>query len=123
MTTLPNASTPGEPGDGAPAEAVAPNEEQSASETPATPDLTAIRELVLQAHPDVVPELIAGDTIDDLLGSVQPARDAYQRIASTIRQVPPAPSVPAGGERPMPVDPMKIPSSEKIRRGLARSNR
>lgn len=32
---------------------------------------------------------------------------------------PSAPAVPAGGDRPAPVDPERLPASEKIRRGLA----
>ena len=87
---------------------------------PRTPDLTAVRELVLRAHPDVVPELIGGDSIDAVLASVEPAQAAYRRLAEAIGQSSPAPSVPAGGQRPVPVDPDRLPASEKIRRGLAR---
>lgn len=45
-------------------------------------DLARIRDLVLAAHPDVVPELIQGTTMDELMASIEPAREAYQRIAS-----------------------------------------
>ena len=92
-----------------------------ASDAPATPDLAAVRELVLRAHPDVVPELIGGDSVDALLASVEPAQVAYRRLADTIGQSSPAPSVPAGGQRPAAIDPDRLPASEKIRRGLARS--
>lgn len=85
-------------------------------------DLAAVRELVLRAHPDVVPELVAGDTVDALLASVEPARAAYTRLAERIGRVA-APPVPAGGERPLPIDPERLPASEKIRRGLARRTR
>lgn len=85
-------------------------------------DLAAVRELVLRAHPDVVPELVAGDTVDALLASVEPARAAYTRLAERIGRVA-APPVPAGGERPLPIDPERLPASEKIRRGLARRER
>jgi hypothetical protein len=83
-------------------------------------DLDAVRELVLRAHRDVVPELVTGDSVAGILASVEPARAAYARLeegwsASTPRAV----SVPAGGGAPLPVDPALIPASEKIRRGLS----
>ena len=40
-------------------------------------DLDAVRDLVLRAHPDVVPELVAGDSVAALLASVEPVRSAY----------------------------------------------
>ena len=48
-------------------------------------DLSKVRELVLKAHPDVVPDLIAGGSVDELIASVEPARTAYQRIAEQVR--------------------------------------
>src|SRR5215213_1754881 len=52
---------------------------------PAGTDLSKVRELVLKAHPDVVPDLIAGGSVDELIASVEPARSAYQRIADQVR--------------------------------------
>lgn len=122
MTNMSNASTPGGP-DVTAEESVASNETHPTSERPAATDLDAIRALVLRAHPDVVPELIDGVSIGELLDSIEPSRDAYQRHAATFRQGSTQLSVPAGGERPMLVDPAKLPASEKIRRGLASSKR
>lgn len=88
---------------------------------PEVADLTAIRKLVLRAHPDVVPELIGGESIEALLASVAPAEAAFQRIATRFPQpaTPPvAPSVPAGGGRPAPIDSERLTADEKIRRGL-----
>ena len=51
-------------------------------------DLTAVRDVVLRAHPDTVPELIAGESISALLASVEPAREAYRRVLDTSRQPP-----------------------------------
>lgn len=88
-----------------------------------TGDLAAIRELVLRAHPEVVRELVTGATVDDLLASIEPAEAAYRRVSESVRATttpsPPATTVPAGGDRPMPIDPDRLPASEKIRRGLA----
>lgn len=95
-------------------------------------DLDAVRAVVLRAHPEAVPELIAGDSIAALLASVEPAEAAYRRVAAALvatggaatgaaiatavaERVPP---VPAGGDRPVALDPARLPASEKIRRGL-----
>ncbi|HEV2074374.1 MAG TPA: hypothetical protein VGR29_12110 [Thermomicrobiales bacterium] len=87
-------------------------------------DLEAVREMVLRAHPDVVPELVAGDSVAALLASVEPTRSAYARLAEAWSDAQPQPvSVPAGGGAPLPIDPEKIPSAEKIRRGLQAANR
>lgn len=98
---------------------------ESSSGDPAPPDngdLAAVRELVLQAHPDIVPELVTGETITDLIASVEPARAAYARLAEAIGQArPSAAPVPAGGGAPIAVDPDRLPAAEKIRRGLAAS--
>jgi hypothetical protein len=91
------------------------------TETPVVPDLGAVRELVLRAHPDVVPELIAGDSVEALLASVEPARVAWQRLAEQIGQPTASPAVPAGGQRPVAVNPERLSAGEKIRRGLARN--
>lgn len=83
------------------------------------PDLAAVRELVLRAHPDVVPELVTGVTIAGLLASVEPAREAYARLAASITDARVQAPVPAGGGAPIAVDPDRLPAAEKIRRGLA----
>src|SRR5215210_997688 len=49
-------------------------------------ELGKVRELVLKAHPDVVPDLVRGSSVDELIASVEPARSAYQRIAGQVRQ-------------------------------------
>ena len=81
-------------------------------------DLAAVRELVLRAHPDAVPELVSGATVGELLASVEPARAAYARVAERIAPAATAPVVPAGGAGPVPIDPDRLPAPEKIRRGL-----
>ena len=52
---------------------------------PAGTDLGKVRDLVLKAHPDVVPDLVRGGSVDELIASVEPARSAYQRIADQVR--------------------------------------
>jgi hypothetical protein len=85
-------------------------------------DLAAVRELALRAYPETVPELVGGATVEALLGSLEPATAAYRRIAEGVTAQPPAPAiptVPAGSAPPVALDPERIPSVEKIRRGLA----
>lgn len=85
--------------------------------------LAMVREVVLRAHPDAVPELIAGATIGELLASVVPARAAYARVRETVAggsAVPPA--VPAGAAV-SGLDLGSVPSMELIRRGVARARR
>lgn len=89
-------------------------------------DLDRVRDLVLQAHPDVVPDLVRGESLDALLASVEPARSAYQQIAERVRgsagsphpAAPAPPAVPAGGTRAA-LDPATLSPVTKIARALA----
>lgn len=95
---------------------------ETPSTDPATVTLDAVRALVLRAHPDVVPELVTGETIDALLASIEPAQSAHARLVAALGERPEArstaPSVPAGGFASVPVDPETLPAAEKIRRGI-----
>lgn len=89
-------------------------------------DLAAVRDLALRAYPETVPELVGGDSVAALLGSLEPAAAAYRRIAEGVAAsaapaptAPVAPTVPAGSAPPVAIDPERLPSVEKIRRGLA----
>jgi hypothetical protein len=86
-------------------------------------DLGRVRELVLSAHPDVVPEMVRGATFDELLESVEPAREAYQRIASETAQSRPAPRVAAqpSQRNASLVDMESLSPLGKISEGLRRS--
>lgn len=97
--------------------------DMSDSEPETGTDLDAVRALVLQAHRDVVPELVTGDSVAGLLASVESAREAYARLAESWTEANPRPiPVPAGGGAALPVDPDKLPAAEKIRRGLRASS-
>ena len=88
-------------------------------------DLAAVRDLALRAYPETVPELVGGDSVAALLGSLEPAAAAYRRIAEGVAAsappptAPAAPMVPAGSAPLVAIDPERLPSTEKIRRGLA----
>lgn len=86
-------------------------------------DLARIRELILAAYPDVVPDLIAGASLDEMMASVEPARAAYARIAENIRNQPGgAPGIPAGqpGRQPSLTNVEGLSASAKIAEGLRR---
>jgi hypothetical protein len=68
-----------------PAAVTTPAAPLATSEQPPA-DLGKVRELVLNAHPDVVPDLVRGSSVDELIASVEPARSAYQRIAEQVRE-------------------------------------
>lgn len=97
-------------------------------------DLDKVRALVLQAHPDVVGDLVKGASIDELIASVEPARTAYQQVAEKVRGSNSAatstaesasttaavtpPAVPAGGTAAV-VDPAVLSPTTKIAQALA----
>lgn len=87
-------------------------------------ELAAIRELALRAYPETVPELVGGESVAALLGSLEPAAAAYRRIAQGVAARTPAPAtpavptVPAGSTPPVAIDPERLPPVEKIRRAL-----
>jgi hypothetical protein len=105
------------------------------SQQPAA-DLDKVRELVLKAHPDVVPDLVAGSSVDELIASVEPARTAYQRIADHVREsssregpddsatpsIVQPPTVPAGGGTNV-TDPGDLGPTTKIAQALAARKR
>lgn len=98
------------------------NEEDIVQETN---DIEAVRDVVLSAYPDCVPELVCGETIAEVLASVEPARAAYARVAATLpvpEAAPAPPVVPAGGGSAI-VDPGDLPAAEKVRRGIANRRR
>lgn len=87
-------------------------------------ELARVREVVLQAHQDVVPELVRGGTLDELLGSVEGAKAAFARVSELVKPVaatnslPPAPPVVPAGAGSAAVDPATLPAHEMIRRGI-----
>ena len=90
--------------------------EQNEEQTSPPNDAEIVRELILASHTDLVPELVQGGSIQELIASIAPAKAAFSRV---IEKAPKAVSIPAGGNPPLTIDADALPSSEKIRRGLA----
>jgi hypothetical protein len=87
--------------------------------------IASVRDLALRAHPEMVPELVRGDSLTALLASIEPARQAYAELMARIQpeSTPPAPAVPAGGSVTAPLDLDRIPTAEKLRRGIEERTR
>ncbi len=79
-------------------------------------DLERVRELILAAHADVVPELVSGATVQELVNSIEAARGAYRGVIARMAAAAP-PTVPAGAALAV-VDPGSLPAHELIRRGI-----
>ena len=76
-----------------------------------------VRDLILKGHRDLIPEMVHGATLAELMDSIEPARNAYQRIAELMRTT--APVVPAGGAG-SGVAIEHLSADSLIKRGLAR---
>jgi hypothetical protein len=76
--------------------------------------------LILKGHQDLIPEMVQGSTLAELMDSIEPARHAYQRIAESMRSA--APVVPAGGAGSS-VAIEHLSADSLIKRGLARRRR
>ena len=97
--------------------------------------VAAVREVVLRAYPEVVPERVSGESVAALLASGEPAA-AYQRVMAGVAArradaagtgamadgappvAPVAPIVPAGSAAAVALDVAGLPPVEKIRRAL-----
>jgi hypothetical protein len=82
-------------------------------------DVEQIMELVKRAYPDIVPEVLVGDSVDALLASVPAAREAYARVMASLREQAPA-AVPSGSGRRPPLDVESLSPESKIRVGISR---
>lgn len=89
-------------------------------------EIGTLRAVLRQAHPDAVEELIVGETIAEVLASLAPAREAYQRLIARLERqeatVAAAPQVPAGGAS-VRIDLDSLTADGLIKRGLERSRR
>ena len=98
--------------------------------TAAPDDLALARALILKAHPEIVPELVTGASLAEMLASVPAAEAAWARVIETARGTAiPSPAdrergtaVPSGGGvRSAGVNLDGLGPMAKIRAGLSRS--
>jgi hypothetical protein len=102
---------------------------ERASEAPVGGALTAeqlerLRQTLVEANPEAVPELIAGGDFEALLASVGPAREAYRRVRETAARAALG-GVPRGGgvREPDPALYADLAPEAKIAAGLERGSR
>ncbi len=101
---------------------------QAEVESPVGVDAARLRELVLRAHPEAVPELVQGETLEELEASARLATEVYRRIAESVREAvarEAAASVPAGqpGRQTYLVNIEALSPSAKMAEGLRRVKR
>ena len=80
-----------------------------------------MRDVFVKAYPEVVPELLSGATVEEMMESLPAAQEAYRRVAEQAKPVQVEP-VPSGGGagRSFPLDIGSMSPGLKIREGLRR---
>ncbi len=101
---------------------------QAETEGPVGAERARLRELVLRAHPEAIPELVQGETLEELETSARLATEVYRRIADSVREAvarEAAASVPAGqpGRQTYLVNIEALSPAAKIAEGLRRVKR
>lgn len=75
-----------------------------------------LRATLAAAHPDAIPELIGGETVGELVASLETAKAAYHRTIERTKATMPVAA--GGGGRPVGVDVAKLSPLAKISVGL-----
>jgi uncharacterized coiled-coil protein SlyX len=76
--------------------------------------VAAYKELVLQANPGLLPELITGDTIEAVDESLKQARALMERVRREMEAEAAKTRVPAGSPQRAPLDLSALSAREKI---------
>jgi hypothetical protein len=76
----------------------------------------ALRATLAAAHPDTIPELIGGETVGEMIASIETAKAAYQRAVERTSAA--LPVAAGGGGRPVGVDARTLSPLAKISMGL-----
>lgn len=79
-----------------------------------TEAVTSYRNMILQANPDIVEELISGDTIESLNGSLEKARSLIGRVRQGLESEIAMSRVPPGAAERRPPDLSALSPREKI---------
>jgi hypothetical protein len=84
---------------------------------------TGYRSLIIQSNPDVPAELLTGETIEALDGSLAKARDLVGRVKSRLETQKAAARVPAGAPLRGSADTAGLSSREKINLGVEKTRK
>lgn len=112
-TASPAAAAPADSGAGGGAAA-----EEAAAAAYSDADLALFRESLLKAHPDVIPELVAGATPAELIASVEVAKAAFAAARDKLNADVEVPS--GAGNRALPAGWESFSPEGKIQLGLQR---
>jgi predicted RNase H-like nuclease (RuvC/YqgF family) len=77
------------------------------------------KEITIQANPGLPAELITGDTIEAVKGSVKNARAIMEKVRQEMEAAAAKTRIPAGAPRRAPLDLSGLSAREKIQYGLA----
>jgi hypothetical protein len=82
--------------------------------------VSAYREMVVRANPAVLPEMIAGDSIEGINESLKSARAVMEKARREIEADAARAKVPAGAPQRVPPDVSALSAHEKIQYGLGK---
>ena len=94
--------------------------ETAAVRTSLSQAVASYKTLLAQANPEVLVELIAGDSIEAINQSLQAAKDLVGRVKKTIVAAAAATRVPAGAPQRVKPDVSALSAREKIHYGLGK---
>jgi hypothetical protein len=77
------------------------------------------RALALEGAPDVLDELVTGDSIEEIATSLERARETVEKVRQHVESGQQASRVPAGAPERASTDTSMLSAEEKIRAGLA----
>jgi len=84
--------------------------------------VAAYKELVMEANPGVMDELISGETIEEVNESMKNARALIERVRQEIEAEAAKTRVPAGAPQRMPADLSALSAREKIQYAIGGSS-
>jgi hypothetical protein len=79
--------------------------------------------LITKANPDVLPEMLTGESIEDLDASLGKARELIGKIKTGLETQNKAARVPAGAPQRGAPDTSSLSPREKIRLGMEKANK
>jgi SMC interacting uncharacterized protein involved in chromosome segregation len=81
--------------------------------------VAAYKEIIVQTNPGVLPELVSGDTIEEVRDSVKNARAIMDRVRQEMEAEAAKTRIPAGAPQRSAPDLSGLSAREKIQHGLA----
>jgi hypothetical protein len=74
-------------------------------------------------NPEILPELLRGETVEELNGSLEKARALTDKVKKGLEEKAKEIHIPAGAPERAPLDVDSLSSTEKIKEGLSRGRR